>query len=497
ILDFEKDYPKAKVVKLEQNYRSKGNILKAANEVIKNNSQRKDKALRTEKENGDKINLYRAFTDRDEANFVSNQIKTMMADGNRSYKDFAILYRMNSQSRIFEESFRKHLIPYKIVGGLKFYDRKEIKDIMAYLKLINNPLDDIALKRIINVPKRNIGDATIQKIQEFANGIDQCLYSAILDVEYIPTLTTRNKSSISKFVSLMNNFMAKNEEVTVSQLIKTIIEDTGYLKQLENSKEPEDESRVENIKELVSDAVEFERTSEDKSLLTFLEGVSLGSTTDDPDETIDTSAMMTVHSAKGLEFPVVFMVGMENGIFPGMSSINNPTEMEESRRLCYVAITRAEEKLYITSAESRMVFGRNVSYQPSDFISEISPDLKEIIGGAKNRTTQVLKRKNAKNSQRYNPHGLLSKTAPQDYVSATAHGDNSGQQSINRENVINNGMRNIGSEATVGRKVRHTKFGVGTIVSKSSSNGDTLISIAFDNMGIKKLMLGKAPLEML
>ena len=184
ILDFEKDYPKAKVVKLEQNYRSYGNILMAANEVIKNNSQRKDKALRTEKDSGDKINLYRAFSDRDEANFVASQIKTIMKDENKSFKDFAILYRMNSQSRIFEESFRKTLIPYRIVGGLKFYDRKEIKDIMAYLKLMNNPLDDIALKRIINVPKRNIGDATIQKIQEFATDIDQCLYSAILDVEY-------------------------------------------------------------------------------------------------------------------------------------------------------------------------------------------------------------------------------------------------------------------------------------------------------------------------
>jgi len=496
ILDFEKDYPKAKVVKLEQNYRSCGNILMAANEVIKNNSQRKDKALRTEKESGEKINLYRAFTDRDEANFVANQIKTIMKEKNRSYKDFAILYRMNSQSRIFEESFRKHLIPYKIVGGLKFYDRKEIKDIMAYLKLINNPLDDIALKRIINVPKRNIGDATIQKIQEFANGIDQCLYSAILDVEFIPTLTTRNKSSISKFVSLMNSFMAKNEEVSVSELIKLIIADTGYLKQLENSKEPEDESRVENIKELVSDAVEFERTSEDKSLLTFLEGVSLGSSTDDPDEELDTTAMMTVHSAKGLEFPVVFMVGMENGIFPGMSSMNNFTEMEESRRLCYVAITRAEEKLYITSAESRMVFGRNVGYQPSDFISEISPDLKEIIGGVKNRTVQVLKRKNAKDSQKYNPHGLLSKTSPQDYVSATAQGSNIGQQSVDSELAMMSKVA-MHSKATIGRKVRHTKFGIGTIVSTSNSNGDTMLSIAFDNMGIKKLILDKAPLEML
>jgi len=493
ILDFEKDYPKAKVVKLEQNYRSKGNILMAANEVIKNNSQRKDKHLRTEKDCGEKINLYRAFTDRDEANFVANQIKTLMTDKSRSYKDFAILYRMNSQSRIFEESFRKHLIPYRIVGGLKFYDRKEIKDIMAYLKLINNPLDDIALKRIINVPKRNIGDATIQKIQEFANGIDQCLYSAILDVEFIPTLTTRNKSSISKFVSLMNSFMAKNEEVTVSQLIKTIIEDTGYLKQLENSKEPEDESRVENIKELVSDAVEFEKTSEDKSLLTFLEGVSLGSTTDNPDEEVDTVGMMTVHSAKGLEFPVVFMVGMENGIFPGMSSINNPTEMEESRRLCYVAITRAEEKLYITSAASRMVFGRNVGYQPSDFISEISPDLKEIIGGAKNRSVQVLKRKNSKDAHKFNPHGLLSKTAPQDYVSATSQVNNQGQQS----NTMNDTQSIMHSEATVGRKVKHSKFGVGTIVSTSDSSGDTMVSIAFDNMGIKKLILDKAPLEIL
>ncbi|MCB2292910.1 DNA helicase PcrA [Clostridium algoriphilum] len=498
ILDFEKDYPKAKVVKLEQNYRSKANILMAANEVIKNNSQRKDKALRTEKDCGEKINLYRAFTDRDEANFVANQIKTLMgADKSRSYKDFAILYRMNSQSRIFEESFRKHLIPYRIVGGLKFYDRKEIKDIMAYLKLINNPLDDIALKRIINVPKRNIGDATIQKIQEFANGIDQCLYSAILDVEFIPTLTTRNKSSISKFVSLMNNFMAKNEEVTVSQLIKTIIEDTGYMKQLENSKEPEDESRVENIKELVSDAVEFEKTSEDKSLLTFLEGVSLGSTTDNPDEEVDTVGMMTVHSAKGLEFPVVFMVGMENGIFPGMSSINNPTEMEESRRLCYVAITRAEEKLYITSAESRMVFGRNVGYQPSDFISEISPDLKEIIGGGKNRSVQVLKRKNSKDSHKFNPHGLLSKTAPQDYVSATSHGSNIGEQGASGGNTLTETQSIMHSEATVGRKVRHSKFGVGTIVSTSDSSGDTMVSIAFDNMGIKKLILDKAPLEII
>ncbi|MGH4052124.1 MAG: DNA helicase PcrA [Clostridium sp.] len=484
ILDFEKDYPKAKVVKLEQNYRSCGNILKAANEVIINNSQRKDKALRTQKDCGEKINLYRAYTDRDEANFVASQIKKIMKDENRSYKDFSILYRMNSQSRIFEESFRKNLIPYRIVGGLKFYDRKEIKDIMAYLKLINNPLDDIALKRIINVPKRNIGDATIQKVQEFATEIEQCLYSAVLDVDFIPSLTTRNKSSINKFVSLMNSFMAKNEEISVSELIKTIIADTGYLKQLENSKEPEDESRVENIKELVSDAVEFEKTSEDKSLLSFLEGVSLGSTTEDPNEIVDTVGMMTVHSAKGLEFPVVFMVGMENGIFPGMSSLNNFTEMEESRRLCYVAITRAEEKLYITSAESRMIFGRNVGYQPSDFISEISPDLKEIIGGDRNRTVPVLKRKNAKNSQKYNPHGLLSHTNPtQDHSTST-------QSSTPEQEIIK-------SEATVGRKVRHTKFGVGTIVSTSNSNGDTLIAIAFDNMGIKKLILDKAPLEIL
>lgn len=495
ILDFEKDYPRAKVVKLEQNYRSKGNILMAANEVIRNNSQRKDKALRTEKECGEKINLYRAYSDRDEANFVSSQIKTIMKEENKSFKDFAILYRMNSQSRIFEESFRKSLIPYRIVGGLKFYDRKEIKDIMAYLKLINNPLDDIALKRIINVPKRNIGDATIEKVQEFAASIDQCLYSAILDVEFIPSLTARNISSISKFVGLMNSFMAKKDEMPVSQLIKAILDDTGYLKQLETSKEPEDESRVENIKELVSDAVEFERTSEDKSLLAFLEGASLGSDTDNPEDGADTVAMMTVHSAKGLEFPVVFMVGMENGIFPGMSSLNSFTEMEESRRLCYVAITRAEEKLYITSAESRMVFGRTASYAPSDFISEISPALKENIGGAKNRTVEVLKRNSTMTSKPYNPHGLISSQVTESknvsgYVSVTTQGSYSGQQNMNSTSTMK-------SEATVGRKVRHSKFGVGTIVSISNSSGDILVSIAFDNNGIKKLILDKAPLEML
>jgi DNA helicase-2/ATP-dependent DNA helicase PcrA len=291
----------------------------------------------------------------------------------------------------------------------------------------------------------------------------------------------------------MNSFIVKNEEVPVSVLIKSILDDTGYLKHLENSKEPEDESRVQNIKELVSDAVEFEKTSEDKSLLTFLEGVSLGSTTEDPDETSETAGMMTVHSAKGLEFPIVFMVGMENGLFPGMSSINNPTEMEESRRLCYVAITRAEEKLYISSAESRMVFGRIVGYQPSDFISEISPNLKEIVMGNNNRSVEVLRRKKTKAAPAYNPHGLLShpgtenKKTVNDYLSVTTQEINSGQKS---EGAIN-------STATVGRKVRHSKFGIGTIVSISKSSGDALVSIAFDNMGIKKLVLNKAPIEML
>ncbi|MFV3013011.1 DNA helicase PcrA [Clostridium botulinum] len=474
ILNFEKDYKEAKVIKLEQNYRSKGNILNAANEVIKNNSQRKNKVLRTENENGNKIKVFRAYSDIDEAKFVASEIKKIIKDNEKSFNDFAVLYRTNAQSRIFEDVFMKRDIPYRLIGGLKFYDRKEIKDLMAYLKLINNPLDDISLRRIINVPKRSIGDATVKKVQEFANEMDECMYSVLLDADQILTLSQRSITSIKKFVSIMNSFIRKKDEISVSALIKEILEETGYLKELKNSKNPDDVSRVENLKELVSAAADFERESEDKSLGAFLEKVALVTDIDNYDENSDSVAMMTVHSAKGLEFPVVFMVGMENGIFPGTQSLSDPKEMEESRRLCYVAITRAKEQLYITSAEIRKVFGRTVAYALSDFVSEISKDLKDNVNITGDVATDKVLHKN---------FGIRSQKT----------------NSINsyRSPSLNNVPKNNvdSNKLNVGLKVKHKDFGIGTIVSMSKVSDDIKLTIAFDRRGVKILMLSMAPIE--
>ncbi|GAB6150807.1 DNA helicase PcrA [Clostridium novyi] len=498
ILDFEKDYPEAKVVKLEENYRSKANILNAANTVIKHNSQRKNKVLRTQNENGEKIKIYRAYSDMDEGLFISNEIKRLIKKENRSYKDFAILYRTNAQSRVFEDVFMKRDIPYRIIGGLKFYDRKEIKDITAYLKFINNLQDDISLKRIINVPKRAIGAATVSKIQDFANYMDECMYSVLLDVENIPGLSKRSISSINKFTSLINGFTRTKDKVSVSNLIQEILESTGYMKELKDSNEIEDISRIENIKELVSAAVEFENTSEDKSLSAFLEKITLVSDVDNYDEDTDTTVMMTLHSAKGLEFPVVFMVGMENGIFPGAQSLENFAEMEESRRLCYVGITRAKEQLYMTSASTRKVFGRSVAYSESDFINEISPNLKEMV--REGRTESAVKSSTVRLNSVANGATISSH-------SLSSFGVKKAEKTIN--SILSNSYTSQGSnekgnkkdlnldEITVGRKVNHDKFGVGTIVSATKTNNDVKVTIAFDNMGIKQLMFSMAPIKLI
>ncbi|MCY6957032.1 DNA helicase PcrA [Clostridium brassicae] len=492
ILDFEKDYPNTKVIKLEQNYRSKSNILNAANGVIKNNAQRKSKVLRTENPPGEKIKIYRAFSDIDEGNFVVKQIKELMEKEDMDFKDFAILYRTNAQSRIFEDIFMKRSIPYRIIGGQKFYDRKEIKDIIAYLKFINNLQDDISLKRIINVPKRAIGAATVSKIQEFASYMDECMYSILLEVENIPGLTARNIASINKFTSLINSFNRTKDNVSVSKLIEEILESTGYLKQLKESKNIEDMSRIENIKELVSAAVEFESTSEDQSLSAFLEKIALVSDIDNYTEDADTAVLMTIHSAKGLEFPVVFMVGMENGIFPGTRSMENFSEMEESRRLCYVGITRAKEKLYMTSAQSRMVFGRSVSYSESDFINEVSMNLRESIHQNKNGAMKNTNKSYV--SSNLNSHSLssFSNNKAEKKINSILS-----QQYSNSNNDSNDKRKFDSNEITIGRKVRHEKFGVGTVVSAIKTYDDVKITIAFDNMGIKQLMFSVAPIELL
>ncbi|EDK35475.1 DNA helicase PcrA [Clostridium kluyveri] len=482
ILNFENDYINSKVIKLEQNYRSKANILKAANDVISNNFHRKQKVLKTANDSGDKIKLYRATTDIDEGRYIASRIKEILnIDKDKHYRDFAVLYRKNVQSRIFEDVFMKSNIPYRIIGGLKFYDRKEIKDILAYLKFINNPLDNVSLRRIINVPKRNIGEATIQKIQSFADSMDESIYNALLDIDKSMNLTQRSINSIKKFVSLINSFIKSRDKISVSELIKEILNTTGYLEELKHSKEPDSISRIENLKELVSAAVEFEVTSEDTSLSAFLEKVTLVSDIDNFDNNADSVVLMTVHSAKGLEFPVVFMVGMENGIFPGIQSLDNPKEMEESRRLCYVGITRAKENVYMTFADTRRVFGKMVSYKQSDFIDEISDELKEYDNFRKSDINNFVNRSLSKNIFSYGKKGILNNIPPK-------------RESLSVDNIPQGNYLKP-ENIKEGIKVKHKKFGVGTIVSISKKDEDIKLTIVFDNMGIKNLMYGVVPLE--
>lgn len=516
ILGFEKDYPEAKVIKLEQNYRSKGNILNAANVVIVNNSTRKSKVLRTEQEDGSKVKVYRAYSDGDEGAFVANQIQKIKQEEGRQYKDFAILYRTNAQSRIFEESLRRAGVAYKIVGGTKFYDRKEIKDMLSYLKVLVNPSDSIALRRIINVPKRGIGDATIQKVMDFAESYELNLWDALNEVRTIPTLTARNCAGIEKFMELMNNLMDICDTIPVSHLIESILEDTGYIRELEASKQIEDKSRIENLKELVSDAVDFEKNYEREKasgssefdinktqLEAYLEKVSLVQDTDkleDEEDENGTVVLMTVHSAKGLEFPVVFMVGMENGIFPGQASFDSDAEMEESRRLCYVGITRAKEVLFMTSAEVRRVFGRTVAYPQSDFISEIKPELREYVtmnGDSKDVTSASgASTVNGRFKPSYNnPHSLRNNYGTFENRNFGGTSRDSATQKITSNSSSNEGMTI--AEATMGRKVKHAKFGEGTIISVADSNGDKKLTIAFNNQGVKTLMFSMAKLELI
>ena len=493
ILDFEKDYPNTKVVKLERNYRSMGNILQAANAVIKHNVERKSKALKTEAESGEKIKIYRAYSDQDEGQFVANEMKKQMENKDISYKDFAILYRTNAQSRIFEDAFRKHGIPYRIVGGTKFYDRKEIKDILAYLKVLVNPQDSISLRRIINVPKRSIGDTTVQKVLDFAESYEMSFYDSLLGAEAIPTLSARNISSIAKFTTLMEELMEMKEQLPISHLMEEVLNKTGYIKELEKSQNIEDKSRIENLKELVTDAVEFEKSDEeDKSLSSYLEKVSLVQDVDNKDVEADSAVLMTVHSAKGLEFPVVFMVGMENGIFPGSASFDSEKEMEESRRLCYVGITRAKEVLYMTSAEMRRVFGRTVAYPQSDFIAEIPKELKE--GALSGLGRETVPRSVYTSSYTNQRQGYTSQYTRNTMKKTPSQAMNSLEAALNKQS---SGKLLTKEEASAGRKVKHSKFGIGTIINATPQGDDVKLMIAFDSQGVKTLLLNFAGLEML
>jgi DNA helicase-2/ATP-dependent DNA helicase PcrA len=493
ILNFEKDYPEAKVIKLEQNYRSTKTILQAANGVISNNRMRKEKKLWTDNPQGEKIYVYNGDSEHDEAYFIVETIKQQLAEYKR-YDQFAILYRTNAQSRVLEEVLIKSNIPYSIIGGTKFYDRKEIKDILAYLRLVSNPDDDISLERIINVPKRGIGDSTVEKLQAYAAAHGVSLYRAIQDVGYLG-LSARMTGAISAFAEMIDNLVKMVDYVSVTELVEEVLTRTGYRESLKEEKTLEAAARLENIDEFLSVTQEFERKSEDRSLLAFLTDLALIADIDSlggEDEADLASAegqvvLMTLHSAKGLEFPVVFLVGLEEGVFPHSRSLFDDDEMEEERRLAYVGITRAERRLYLTRAYSRTLFGRTNSNPPSRFLSEIPQELLEgdVPGEEVRWNRQGYGNRSGEPRVFAGGSGRTAATA--------AKGPVRFEQAVGK-------LPQHGAAASVdwkaGDKVKHGKWGIGTVVSTKGSGDSLELDIAFSSpVGVKKLLAKFAPIE--
>ena len=373
IMNFQKDFPNAKIVKLEQNYRSTANILNAANSIIQNNEERVDKILYSQKGDGEKITYYEAQDEADEANYIVNSISST----SDNYNQFAVLYRTNAQSRALEEALIAAGIPYRIYGGLKFYDRKEIKDAIAYLKLIHNIDDSQSLRRIINVPKRAIGETTLKHLQEYADENDMSLFAAILDVDNISTIKSGTASKLKDFSNLIIKFQEAQPNYNLPEFLSLVLEKSGYLRELQVSNTPEDETRIENLQELVNVANEFEPEELDNTLGEFLAQVSLVSDIDGMDEIANNVTLMTLHASKGLEFPIVYIAGCDEGIFPSARTMNITSELEEERRLMYVGVTRAEQKLYLTTAKRRQMWGEYKYYSPSRFLEEIPSNLVE------------------------------------------------------------------------------------------------------------------------
>ncbi len=466
ILTFEKDYPNAKVILLEQNYRSTKKILEAANEVIKNNLNRKPKDLWTDNDDGDNIMYYRADGEKTEAQFVAGKIKELTESGKRDRSDIAILYRTNAQSRVMEEVLMKSNIHYNIVGGTKFYDRKEIKDLLAYLRLIANPDDDISLQRVINVPKRGIGATSVDKIAAYAAEQDISMFDALNVIDFIG-VSPRIANASAAFHDLINNFAQMQEYLSVTEIVEEVIEKSGYKEMLKAEKTLEAESRLENIEEFLSVTKSFEEGSEEKSLVAFLTDLALVADIDQLDETDETNdavTLMTLHSAKGLEFPVVFLIGMEEGIFPHSRSLMDEEEMEEERRLAYVGITRAEEELYLTNAHMRTLYGRTNMNPVSRFIDEIPDELVEEVGAEQRKAISFGFRE-----KRPSPTKPVMRPA----VSETDQ-----------------------AEWKVGDRAEHNKWGTGTVVSIKSDGGSVELDIAFPSpVGIKRLLAEFAPIK--
>lgn len=474
ILSFENTFKGAKMIRLEQNYRSTQNILNAANGVISNNTMRKGKTLWTENAVGDKIEVHTSDSERDEAQFIAKTILDGVADG-RKFSDFAILYRMNAQSNSIEQALSRSGIPHRVIGGRRFYDREEIRDMVAYLQVINNPHDDVRLGRIINVPKRGIGATTLEKASEIAAGLGESIYSVIKDADVYPQLS-RAATKLKNFVALIDGLMEAEQsgDYSLAELYNLILEHTDYEKYLKTEKDNPD-VRIENIEELSSNIIKFEEDyAEEASLSNFLEEISLQTDIDNYDAEADSSVMMTLHSAKGLEFPVVFIAGLEEGVFPSIATMMNPDELNEERRLAYVGITRAKEKLYITKAKSRMLMGHTSYNKVSRFVNEIPPELLNYTGEKKTFAST---------------NGF---SASSSHISIGAGSKFTPNKSFN---TFTKPAVKSGTVYKKGDCVFHKVFGKGMIMKTEKMGNDTMLEVAFDKAGTKTLMANFSKME--
>ncbi|MCM3693350.1 DNA helicase PcrA [Neobacillus niacini] len=495
ILSFEKDYPNATVILLEQNYRSTKRILLAANKVIENNATRKAKNLWTENPEGNKLVYYRADSEQGEAQFVAGKIKELTRDGKYKNSDVAILYRTNAQSRVMEEVLLKSNIEYSIVGGTKFYDRKEIKDMLAYLRLISNPDDDISLQRIINVPKRGIGSSSVDKMANFAAMHDISIFKALDSVELLG-LSPKITKGAREFRDLINNYTQMQEFLSVTELVEDILDKSGYREMLKAEKSIEAQSRLENLDELLSVTKNFEEGSEDRSLVAFLTDLALVAdidSLDDEGEKTDSITLMTLHSAKGLEFPVVFLIGLEEGVFPHSRSLMEEAEMEEERRLAYVGITRAEQSLFITNAQMRTLYGRTSMNPASRFISEIPEDLLEGVEKEEKRMNTPFGSRGTSFGRSTSGTTGTSFGRNTSGTMGTSFGTPVTRKPVMRPLAAATGGDTVGWR--VGDKAEHGKWGIGTVVSVKGEGEGTELDIAFPSpTGIKRLLAKFAPI---
>ncbi len=453
ILRFEQDYPNTKIIKLEQNYRSTKTILEAAHEVVSQNKARRDKKLWTENLEGQAIEIFEAANEHDEAIHVANVILDRVAAESRRYSDFVVLYRTNAQSRVLEEAFMNYRVPYQLIGALRFYERKEIKDALAYLRLASNPYESISLKRVINVPPRGVGPGTMEKIDLYAETRGKFLWDALRSIDLIPDISRKAEREIKAFVQLIEHLHERREDYPVQRLVQDALENSGYLLHIRSDKSMDAQSRMENLKEFVSVAEEFDKSSEDRSVRAFLEQVALIADIDTYEESGNSVTLMTLHAAKGLEYPIVFIVGMEEGIFPHLRSIGEPAELEEERRLCYVGMTRAMEELHFVHARLRSFVGETKRRDRSRFLREV-------------------------------PRQLLTSRAV-----STPSATTTWKRPVRPTRSV------PASTFRPGERVHHQKFGQGIVLNSTGVDDEEQVTVAFDGHGLKKLLLCYAKLE--